>query len=143
MDDIDALTKRFKSYIDKVQAAYESSRPGESGDTDIVPASGTPSKKLYTVVSPLDAMTRNVKSVLDALDQAIDRIDALGLPETEASPPGSAGQDVYVSHPSDRTFTDEELEFLVRTFNAILRSSDDERKRLFDDLEKKSDPPSE
>jgi hypothetical protein len=140
MDDIEALTKRFKDYIDRVQAAYESSRPVEPGPAGIKPVSESPSRKLYTVVSPVDAMTRNVKSVLDALDRAIDHIDVLARPAGKVTPETPASQGVYTASPGTRKFTEEELDFLVRTFNTILKSSDEERKRLFTDMDNEEKP---
>lgn len=106
----------------------------------MMPVSESPSQKLYTVVSPVDAMTRNVKSVLDALDRAIDHIDALDRPDRKVAQETSETQGVYTASPGARKFTDEELDFLVSTFNTILKSSDEERKRLFNDMDNEGQP---
>lgn len=137
MDEIDALTKRFKDYIDKVQAAYNEARQDNEGGHEKGavnrPEVRDSTRKMYTVVSPADAMTSNLKSVLRAIDNAIENIDALTSKTTSGE---TTGQDVYSSSPGQKKFTDEELDFIVETFNKILNASSEERKRLFRHFDK-------
>lgn len=144
IDELEALTKRFKDYIDRIQAAFD--RPldpvRENRSDDI--SGEIPSKKLYTVVSPIDAMTSSMKSVLSALDKAIGNIDLLSAGETLKSDfdtRQTKQQDrndaVVSTEPKHEKFTEEELDFLVKTFNSILNSSEEERKKIFTRLEKK------
>ncbi len=149
MDEIETLTKRFKDYIDKIQAAYgktEEHKPEQPMGNSTGDLS---SKKLYTVVSPVDAMTRNMKSVLSAIDSAILNMDLLG--DVAIVSPGNVGEGydeprtlangaVVETEPNHERFTEEELDFLVRTFNDILNSSEEERKKLFSRIEKKDRP---
>lgn len=140
MNEIDALTKRFKDYIDKIQAAY-----GESQIRDTTPggkqsSTKKPIKKLYTVVSPVEAMSNNLKSVLKAIDHAIENIDELSQPSDSTSPPKNT-PGVYSSSPGQKKFSEEELDFLVRTFNKILNTPEEERKRLFSKIDKSEKPP--
>jgi hypothetical protein len=133
MDEIDALTKRFKDYIDKVHAAYDAAHTEDDEGEPRKNDHRESSRKMYTVVSPVDAMTSNLKSVLKAIDNAIENIDALTSPDSSGT---ADGQEVYSSSPGQKKFTDEELDFLVQTFNKILNASSEERKRLFRELDK-------
>lgn len=147
MDEIDLLAKRFKDFLDKVQSAFdnaESQKPdmarGQNGLTE------SP-VKLYTVVSPVEAMASNLQSVLTAIDKAIDNIDELSHnrnaesndPLKEISKHDNR-EGVYIPDPGEKKFTTEELDFLVRTFNKILNTPEEERKRLFRHFEKKGTP---
>lgn len=150
MDEIEELTKRFKDYIDKIQAAFDTSstqKPGNQSASD--QESLNASKKLYTVVSPVDAMASNLQSVLKAIDKAILNMDQLVTNENEGgseetvvesseSPGRMAG--VVATHPNHERFSSEELDFLVRTFNSVLNSSEEERKKIFSQFEKKETP---
>lgn len=150
MDEIEELTKRFKDYIDKIQAAFVTSstqKPGSQTVTDV--ESSQASKKLYTVVSPVDAMASNLRSVLNAIDKAILNMDQLSTNENK----GGSGetvvdssedhirmQNVVETQPNHERFSVEELDFLVKTFNSVLNSSEEERKKIFSQFEKKDTP---
>lgn len=149
MDEIEALTKRFKDYIDKVQAAFDKS-PDQMPDVHVsdLQNAQTP-KKLYTIVSPVEAMASNLRSVLKAIDNAIDNMDELVKnedgsgpeavhPENGKTTPGASS--VISAEPLKEKFTEEELDFLVRTFNSMINSSEEEREKLFNKLEKKDTP---
>lgn len=147
MDEIEELTKRFKDYIDKIQTAFDASstlKPGSQNTTGSVNSHA--SKKLYTVVSPVDAMASNLKSVLSAIDKAILNMDQLTTNENDSgsgetivegneSPGQKAG--VIATQPNHEKFSIEELDFLVKTFNSVLNSSEEERKKIFRQFEKK------
>ncbi|MFA6011439.1 MAG: hypothetical protein WC799_15745 [Desulfobacteraceae bacterium] len=150
MDEIEELTKRFKDYIDKIQAAFDTSstqKPGSQTATDA--GSSQSSKKLYTVVSPVDAMASNLQSVLNAIDKAILNMDQLATNENDSgsgesvvegneSPGQKTG--VIATQPNQEKFSVEELDFLVKTFNSVLNSSEEERKKIFSQFEKKDTP---
>lgn len=132
MDELDALTKRFKDYIDKIQAAVDAERQKNPENESKPSGKKGSSGKLYTVVSPVEAVANNLKSVLKAIDHAIDNIDEMSqAPEGQAMVNPRASKDVYSSLPRQKKFTDEELDFLVKTFNKILNTSEEERKILF------------
>ncbi|MBU1169997.1 MAG: hypothetical protein KKD44_10585 [Proteobacteria bacterium] len=136
MDDIEELTKRFKDYIDKIQVAY-----GEVGKKNIIDddkqtVNRKSTHKLYAVVSPVDDVASNLKSVLKAIDKAIDHIDELSKKTSDSLPEPPVGKGVYSSTPGQKKFTSEELDFLVRTFNKILNTSKEERKQLFSQFDK-------
>jgi tRNA/tmRNA/rRNA uracil-C5-methylase (TrmA/RlmC/RlmD family) len=147
MDEIDALSKRFKNYIDKVQAAFDkanSQKPDAPKGRD-----GLIEKpvKLYTVVSPVEDMASNLKSVLSAIDNAIDNIDKLSQnvnDEKDDRQKGKTsigkGTEAYIPEPGQKKFTAEELDFLVRTFNKILSTPKKEREQLFKQFEKNDSP---
>lgn len=147
MDEIEALTKRFKDYIDKIQAAFDTSPTQKPGNHDVEDSTSIQSsKKLYTVVSPVDAMASNLQSVLKAIDRAIVNMDQLTMGgndsiagetivEVVEDPAQVAG--VVSAQPNHEKFTIEELDFLVRTFNSVLNSSEEERKKIFSQFEKK------
>jgi len=150
MDEIEELTKRFKDYIDKIQVAFDTSsaqKPGSQTTTDA--GNSQTSKKLYTVVSPVDAMASNLQSVLNAIDKAILNMDQLATNENDSgsaesvvggneSPGQKAG--VIATQPNHEKFSVEELDFLVKTFNSVLNSSEEERKKIFSQFEKKETP---
>jgi hypothetical protein len=105
--------------------------------------------KLYTVISPVEEMAKNLHSVLNAIDKAIDNIDELTQKgetvesdsNSEVSPP-PVNKGVCIQDPGQKKFTSEELDYLVQTFNKILNTPEEERKKLFKNFEK-SDPPPE
>ncbi len=150
MDEIEELTKRFKDYIDKIQAAFDTSstqKPGSQAATD--DGSSQASKKLYTVVSPVDAMASNLQSVLNAIDKAILKMDQLATNQNDSGSGASVvegnespGQKtgVITTQPNQEKFSVEELDFLVKTFNSVLNSSEEERKKIFSQFEKKDTP---
>lgn len=147
MDEIEELTKRFKDYIDKIQAAFDTSSTHNPGNPNATGAGSLQaSKKLYTVVSPVDAMTSNLQSVLSAIDKAILNMDQLttnendgGAGDTVVEGNESPGQKtgVIATQPNHEKFSIEELDFLVKTFNSVLNSSEEERKKIFRQFEKK------
>lgn len=149
MDEIEELTKRFKDYIDKIQAAFDTSsihNPGSQNTTGAERLQA--SKKLYTVVSPVDAAS-NLKSVLSAIDKAILNMDQLTTNENDSSSGDTVvegnktqGQKtgVIATQPNHEKFSIEELDFLVKTFNSVLNSSEEERKKIFRQFEKKETP---
>ena len=137
MDEIEALTKRFKDYIDKVQAAVDEQRQNKvAGEKGRALGSNT-TGKLYTVISPVDAVADNLKSVLKAIDHAIDHIDGISQERVQQNP---ESREVYSSEPRKKRFTEEELDFLVQTFNKILNTNEEERKTLFSQFDKTGDP---
>lgn len=142
MDEIDALTKRFKDYIDKVQAAADAERKKFPENEERRNAKRASSDKLYTVVSPVETVADNLKSVLRAIDNAIDNIEELSQPSPrdQVMMPSGASKDVYSSLPRQKKFTDEELDFLVKTFNKILNTSEEERRILFRQFDKINKP---
>lgn len=133
MDEIEALTKRFKDYIDKVQAAVDAERQNKESEKKESMDKDASSGKLYTVISPVEAVANNLKSVLKAIDHAIDHIDELA---EDRSPENAGSREVYSSEPRKKRFTEEELDFLVQTFNKVLNTSDEERKLLFSHIDK-------
>lgn len=142
MDEIDALTKRFKDYIDKVQAVADAERQNTPGPEGSRAGKKGSAGKLYTVVSPVGSVADNLKSVLKAIDHAIDNIEEMSQAsrdQTMVNP--EASKDVYSSAPRQKKFTDEELDFLVKTFNKILNTSEEERKILFSQFDKIGKPP--
>lgn len=150
MDEIEEITKRFKDYIDKIQVAFDTSsiqKPGNQSSSG--QESPKASKKLYTVVSPVDAMASNLQSVLKAIDNAILNMDQLtnkedddGSGETVVEGSEHSGRMVGVvaTQPNHERFSVEELDFLVKTFNSVLNSSEEERKKIFSQFEKKENP---
>ena len=147
MDEIEALSKRFKDFIDKVQSTLGKSLPLKP-DQPAEPTEIKPSaKKLYTIISPVEAMSSNLQSVLDAIDKAMDNMEKLSKShgEEHAAPGEDNGTqppaEVFVSEPGKKKFTVEELDFLVRTFNTILNTPEEERKKLFTQFDNKESPP--
>lgn len=138
LEEVEALTKRFKDYIDKFQVTLEKVYT-------VLPKSGKAeadaSEKFYTVVSPVDVMANNMKSVLTVLEEAIVNIEKISdtsadgvvnpAETTAADEKSNSGLPV-----SNRIFLSEELEFLEKTFNKILNASAKERSRIFEDLDK-------
>lgn len=133
MDEIEALTKRFKDYIDKVQATVDAERQNEAVDGKDRDSGAKATGKLYTVISPVEAVADNLKSVLKAIDHAIDHIDEIS---EDRSQPKPESREVYSSEPRKKRFTEEELDFLVQTFNKILNTTEEERKILFSQFDK-------
>lgn len=139
MEEVEVLTKRFKDYIDKVQVTLDKAKEMipklDNSDID-------PSEKFYTVVSPADVMTNNLKSVLNALDKAIVSIDQMSSNLSEdatnfADAVASSGEkNSNKSKVANRVFSSDELEFLEKTFNKILNASKKERNRIFEGLDK-------
>lgn len=135
MDEIEALTKRFKDYIDKVQETFEKSVP----KPDVVVASPpetSKGKKLYTIVSPVDAMARNLKSVFAAIDEAIRAMEDL----TEDGGDESEPEEVRAVSPGQarEKFSEEELDYLGRTFQTVLTKSKERREKMLKNIDKKS-----
>lgn len=135
MDEIEALTKRFKDYIDKVQETFEKSVPKPDVVVASPPETGT-GKKLYTILSPVDAMTRNLKSVLTAIDEAIRDMDGL----TEGSGEATDSGKVRAVSPGQfrEKFSEEELDYLGRTFQTVLTKSKERREKMLKNIDKKS-----
>ena len=139
MEELEVLTKKFKDYIDKVQVTLDKAEK-------VIPKLDNPdvdsSEKFYTVVSPADVMTNNLKSVLNALDKAIVSIDEMSNAPSEdalifAEAVASSGEENgKKTLASNRIFSSDELEFLEKTFNKILNASTKERNRIFEDLDK-------
>lgn len=139
MEELEVLTKKFRDYIDKVQVTLDKAEKviPKLGSSDV-----DSSDKFYTVVSPADVMTNNLKSVLNALDKAIVNIDEMSNAPSEdalifADAVASSGEEnSSESQVANRIFSSDELEFLEKTFNKILNASDKERDRIFEDLDK-------
>lgn len=139
MEEVEVLTKKFKDYIDKVQVTLDRAEKlitkPDSPDVE-------PSEKFYTVVSPADVMSNNLKSVLDALDKAIVNIDEMSNAEPK-DVSDFTGKELMAeekehndSAVSNRIFSQDELAFLEKTFNKILNASEKERNKIFENLEK-------
>ena len=139
LEEVEVLTKRFKDYIDKVQVTIDSVdkvilKPGGPG--------ADPSGKFYTVVSPAEVMTDNMKSVLSALEKAIENIEKIsdiptGGALSFADVAGATGEKKKSEvSMTNRIFSTDELEFLEKTFNKILNASTKERNRIFEGLDK-------
>jgi hypothetical protein len=148
MDEIDVLSKRFKDFVDKVQAAFDKTdnQKPDAINKELSSDEKQP-VKLYTVVSPVETMTSNLKNVLNAIDTAIDNIDRLqdnderqGSKKSEEILSAEKVREVTSPDYGQKKFTEEELDFLVRTFNKILNTTEEERKKLFMNIDK-SDPP--
>lgn len=138
MDEIEALTKRFKDYIDKVQKTFEKSvqKP------DVVVSSRpetSKGKKLYTIVSPVDVMARNLKSVLAAIDDAIRDMEDLTESGVEEVAPGEV-KSVSPGQLREK-FSEEELDYLGRTFQSVLTKSKERREKMLKKIDKK--PPND
>ncbi len=138
LEEVEVLTKRFKDYIDKIQVTLDSvdkviPKPGDS--------EADSADKFYTVVSPADVMTNNMKSVLSALEKAIVNIEkisdiptegTLGFTDSVADTGEKNDSEVSMTN---RIFSTDELEFLAKTFDKILNASKKERNRIFEDLD--------
>ncbi len=134
--DVEILTKRFKDYIDKVQILLDAVEP-VLPKPDAEEGNG----KFYTVVSPSDAMADNLKSVLRALERAIRNIEEISgnSPDTnstyEVEKSGDhADRNATRVHSNKKLFSSEELDFLEKTFNKILKTSTRERNKIFTTL---------
>ena len=135
MDEIEALTKRFKDYIDKVQETFEKSVPKPDVVVASPPEPGK-GKKLYTIVSPVDAVARNLKSVLTAIDEAIRDMEDLAESRGEVA---ASGEVRAVSPGQFREkFSEEELDYLGRTFETVLTKSKERREKMLKNIDKKS-----
>ena len=139
LEEVEVLTKRFKDYIDKVQVTLDNvdkvtPKPGDS--------EADSAGKFYTVVSPAEVMTNNMKSVLSALEKAIVNIEKISDIPTEvtlsfADAGGDTGKKNYSKvSMTNRIFSTDELEFLSKTFDKILNASKKERNRIFEDHDK-------
>lgn len=134
MEEIEALTKRFKDYIDKIQVALDKAENIKPKKTPLVKSDKNRAEILYTVVSPTDAMADNIQSVLNVIDNAIHRIDKMD-PASGDEASMNKGENVNTSASSNKKlFTVEELEFLQSTYSKIMNRSDEERSRIFKDL---------
>ncbi len=139
LEEVEVLTKRFKDYIDKVQVTLDSvdkvtRKPGDP--------EADSTGKFYTVVSPADVMTSNMKSVLSVLEKAIVNIEKISGTPTEktlsfADVAGATDEknnsEISITN---RIFSTDELEFLEKTFNKLSNASSKELNRIFEDLEK-------
>ncbi len=141
LHEVELLTKRFRDYIDKVQVMLEGSGVA-TPDTD---SQNEPdgSEKLYTVITPADAMAVNLQSVLTTLEKAIRNIeDISGLSsEKPATVPlktevVATDSDSSGSEGGKQLFSLEELEFIKKTFHKIINASIKERRRIFESLAK-------
>ncbi len=138
MDEIESLTKRFKDYIDKVQETFDRSAP-KPDMAATAPAQTGKAKKLYTLVSPVEAVSRNLKSVLSAIDEAIRDMEELR--EEDGGETVSGSVRTVSPGPAREKFTEEELDYLIRTFQSVLTKSKKEREKMFRKIDKK--PPGE
>lgn len=121
IDEIETLTKRFWDYIDKVQALCSE---GDSGK-QLNKQHESVAEKLYTVVTPQDSMIEDLHAVLEAIDNAIKNIDRNsggdGPTKRRGSSDKDPAKDVYISSPKNNVFSQEELEFLMETFNTLVK----------------------
>lgn len=130
-NEIEALTGRFRDYIDRVQELLSEVETKEAER----PASGVSPEKLYTVISPVNAMAENLKSVMKAIESAMKTLDSLSEKttkhewvESETSVHEANDKDVYVSTPGRDVFTREELEYLMDTFNTLMNKTEKKKK---------------
>lgn len=134
MEEIEALTKRFKDYIDKVQVALDKAENVKPKKVPSLKSEKSKADILYTVVSPTDAMADNIQSVLNVIDNAINHIDKMD-PASGDDVSMNNRENVKISASSnEKIFTTEELEFLQSTYSKILNRSDEERSRIFKNL---------
>lgn len=139
LEEMEVLTKRFKDYIDKVQVTLDKVDP--SAPQEDIPQ-GDASDKFYTVVSPVDVMTNNMKSVLNVLEEAILTIEKIS--NTAAEDLLSVAEATVMQGEKKRPepaiakkiLLKEELDFLEKTFTKIIKASAKERNRIFEDLDK-------
>lgn len=118
--EVELLTRKFQDYIDKVQKMIELTPPVTSKEKE-----SDGNGKLYTVVSPADAMAVNLQTVIRTIENAIKNIEEIsGVAVEELNHSESTatvtGENLKETR---RVFTKEELTFLEETFNRILRTS--------------------
>ena len=145
LQEVELLTKRFRDYIDKVQIMLEKAATTLPEMAEKHEPDG--SEKLYTVITPADAMAVNLQSVLTTLESAIRNIEEIsGVPSEKpatyqvetADVPTAEGRGIC-SGTEKQLFSIEELKFLEKTFNKILNASVKERSQIFESLAKTGD----
>ncbi len=134
LQEVELLTKRFRDYIDKVQtmlAKVGTALPESDGKN--LPDG---SEKLYTVITPEDAMAVNLQSVLTTLEKAIRNIEDISGVSAEKPSRYHRIDNEDSAGGEKRLFSVEELTFLETTFNKIVNASLEERDQIFKTLVK-------